>query len=206
MRNARNRQRRSARPSSFRESKPIILIVCEGEKTETEYFLGFAEAACNPAVKVRIADEHGVPKTLVKIAKEYKKDAEEKSGRVGDSSFVYDSIWCVFDVDEHPRLGEAIEMARDNSIELAISNPCIELWLLLHFRENPGMQNRNKMRELLEGYVPGYDKHVDYAAYAAGYQQAVRRASRMDQAAEEAGDAGRNPTTGVYRLTELIRS
>jgi hypothetical protein len=32
------------------------------------------------------------------------------------------------------------------------------------------------------------------------------RASRLDQGAVEVGEAGRNPTTGVYRLTELIRS
>jgi hypothetical protein len=96
-------------------------------------------------------------------------------------------------------------MARDNGIDLAVSNPCFELWLLLHFRDNPGMQDRGKLGKMLTEFVPEYDKHVDYATYAAGYAQAVARSARMDQAAENDGESGRNPTTGVYRLTEVIR-
>ncbi len=96
-------------------------------------------------------------------------------------------------------------MARDNGIRLAISNPCFELWLLLHFRESPGMQDRARMKAMLTKHVPGYDKHVEYATYSAGYTQAVKRAERMDKAAEQAHESGRNPTTGVYKLTESIR-
>ena len=51
---------------------------------------------------------------------------------------------------------------------------------------------------MLIKHVPKYDKHVDYAMYAAGYSQAVTRASKMREAAEEAGETHRNPTTGVY--------
>ena len=54
--------------------------------------------------------------------------------------------------------------------------------------------------------MPKYDKHVDYATYSAGYQQAVMRAKRMDESAESDNDPDRNPTTGVYKLTELIRT
>ena len=38
-----------------------------------------------------------------------------------------------------------------------------------------------------------------------GYPQAVVRASKMDQDAEAAHEPHRNPSTGVYKLTELIR-
>lgn len=141
----------------------------------------------------------------MELAKQYKEQAQAKANREGDDNLAYDSVWCVFDIDEHPRVGEAMEMARDNDICLAISNPCFELWLLLHFRDNPGAQIRDRMKTMLIKHVPEYDKHVDYAAYSAGYGQAVTRASRMDQDAEEVHEPRRNPTTGVYRLTELIR-
>jgi len=39
----------------------------------------------------------------------------------------------VFDVGEHPKLPEALDLARRHEIAVAISNPCIELWFLLHF-------------------------------------------------------------------------
>ena len=205
MASARNRRRRQGRRSAFLEPKPTILVVSEGDVTEPEYIRGLQCACRNPRVTIEVAPEHGVPKTLVEHAKRHKERAQANADREGDDNLAYDSVWCVFDIDEHPRIGEAIEMARDNGISLAISNPCSELWLLLHFRENPGAQHRAKIKAMLEEYVPSYDKHVDYATYSAGYPQAVTRASKMDHDAEKAKEPHRNPTTGVYNLTELIR-
>ena len=193
------------RRPAFLDPKPIILVVSEGEVTEPEYLRGLQRACRNPRVTIEVAPEHGDPKFLVEHAKRYKERAQTQADREKDDNLAYDSVWCVFDRDEHPRFGEAIEMARDNGIRLAISNPCIELWLLLHFRENPGAQLRVKIRAMLSKHVPTYDKHVDYATYAAGYQQAAARAGKMDHDAEAADEPHRNPTTGVYKLTELIR-
>jgi hypothetical protein len=68
------------------------------------------------------------------------------------------------------------------------------------------MQDRDTLRRLLrDKHVPGYDKEVKFSTYSAGYHQAVKRAERMDTSAETEGDAGRNPSTGVYKLTEIIR-
>jgi hypothetical protein len=67
------------------------------------------------------------------------------------------------------------------------------------------MQHRDTIWQKLKKHVPKYDKHVDYATYSAGYSQAVARARRMDDEASEAREPHRNPTTGVYELTELIR-
>ncbi len=97
-------------------------------------------------------------------------------------------------------------MARDNGIELAMSNPCVELWLWLHFADQPGMQHRHDLQSMMKQHIPNYDRHVDYSDYAAGYDEAVRRASRLDENANLDNDEGRNPTTGVWRLTESIRS
>jgi hypothetical protein len=201
----RDRHRRQARRSPFREPKPIILIICEGQNTEPQYFDGFKRSCRNPRVEILIAREHGVPRTLVETAKERKKTAEAEAKRTGDENLGYDSVWCVFDVDEHPHIPDARQMARDNGIELAISNPCFELWLILHFRESPGMRNRHKLREMLVKHVPGYDKNVDYAYYADGYPQAVTRAQRLAIVAANTGMPGRNPSTDVYKLTEIIR-
>ncbi|MCD4727615.1 MAG: RloB family protein, partial [Pirellulales bacterium] len=123
-----------------------------------------------------------------------------------DENLAFDSVWCVFDIDDHPKVAEAKVTARDNNIDLAISNPCFEIWLLLHFRDNPGMQHRDEIGQLLKKHVPGYNKTVDYDKYSNGYSQAVTRAERMDRAAIEANEPERNPTTGVYKLTELIRT
>jgi RloB-like protein len=203
----RNRYRRPGRRDAFRDPRPIILIVCEGKKTEPEYFDGFSRACQNPRVRIELAPEHGVPKTLVETAKQYKRRGEIEAKRERDENLAYDAVWCVFDIDDHPHVGEALEMARDNAIDVAVSNPCFELWLLLHFRDNPGMQSREKTRELLKGFVPDYRKAVDYdGTYSSGYPAAAERAARIDAAAVNDGEPRRNPTTGAYKLSELIRT
>ncbi len=97
-------------------------------------------------------------------------------------------------------------MAEDNDIQLAISNPCFELWLYLHFAEQPGLRHRHDLQRMLKKHLPTYDKHVVYSDYAAGYGEAVKRATRLEENAKANNDEGKNPTTGVWRLTESIRS
>lgn len=200
------RDRRPARREPFRDPRPLMLIVCEGEKTEPQYFRQFALNHENSRVRIELGDKSGAPMTLVKAAKAYKSAAEKAARRERDQNLVYDSVWCVFDIDEHPHVHEAREMADANQIRLAISNPCFELWLVLHLRESPGMKHRHVMQSLLKTLIPDYDEAVDFKHFAPGYERAVERARKLDSLAEQIREPGRNPTTNVYKLTESIIS
>lgn len=202
--NRRNRDRRKGRRSPFLDPKPRILVVCEGKETEPQYLKGFRSACHNPLVDVEVAKGVGVPKTVVSTAKELKKKADEAAKREKDDNLQYEKVWAVFDVDEHPKISDAIQMARDNDIELAISNPSFELWLLLHFADSPGMKSRQAVRDLLDDHIKDYDKHVDFNDYKNGYQQAATRASRLSQTDKTKCVPGDNPSTGVYLLTTSI--
>lgn len=202
----RDRSRKQGRRSAFRTPRKKILIVCEGANTEPQYFKQFANVYRNAIVEVEIAREHGVPLTVVRIATELKNQAIEESKRLVDSYLKYDLVWCVFDVDEHPRLPEALQMASRNGIEVALSNPCFELWLLLHHRGAPGPIGRHRAQAMLKKFVANYDKSVDFHIYQHGYEHAVVRAAQLDSLAESVGEPGKNPTTGVYKLTTAITS
>ena len=202
----RDRKRREARRKPFRNARSVILVVTEGKVTEPEYLRGFARAIKNSRVEIEIVGGAGVPMTIVEAAKERKRAREDQARRERDENLRYDEVWCVFDFDEHPCITDAKQMARDNGLELAISNPCIELWLWLHFAEQPGMRHRHDLQRMMRQHIPGYDKHVEYEDYSEGYENAVRRARRLDVRAKADNEEGRNPTTGVWRLTENIRS
>ena len=116
----------------------------------------------------------------------------------------------MFDVDEHPSVSQAIFEARQSEINVAVSNPCFELWLVLH-RENHkapinsrGIQQRASELGLLAG------KSVPDAAWESledGYEAAKRRAQSLDQMHAGNGSPPRsNPSTGVWRLVDEIRS
>ena len=163
----RDRERKPARREPFREQKPMILVVCEGAVTEKEYLEGIGKKYRNSRVTIEIAPEAGRdPKSLVQVAKDRKKDAEKKSKKQEDDNLAYDQVWCLHDIDEHPpdKITGAKDMARDNGIHLAVSNPCIELWLYLHF-ENTGLIHRDNLEKLLKKHIPQYDKHVKFEDY-----------------------------------------
>lgn len=146
-----------------------------------------------------------MPLSVVRAAKDLKQAALKRAKQEEDQNLAFDSVWCVFDVDNHPKLDEAKLMAGANDIDLAISNPCFELWLLLHFRDNPGALDRVTLRAMLKKFDVGYDKHVSHASYVEEYENAVIRAKRMDDVAEACGNPGCNPSTAVYKLTGTIR-
>jgi hypothetical protein len=200
----RNRNRRPARRPAFRSPKPVVLVVCEGD-SEEQYLRGF-ERACRTA-QLRIQHAQGASRTI-DVARRLTERAAKAARRERDNNLAYDDTWCVFDVDDHThsQLSVARQSAENHKIKLAISNPCFELWLLLHFAEQPGMQTRDRVLELLRHHVPDYDKRIDYAIYHARYANAVARAQSLDTQAETDHEPGRNPTTSVYLLTERIAS
>lgn len=203
--NRRSRERRPARHPAFLQPKKRFLVVCEGERTEPEYLRGLNKHFSRAIVELDIPAEHGVPLTLVKIARRRKENASKEARRTGDDFHAYDQVWCAFDIDEHPNVNDAKQLAGAHAIDLAISNPCIELWLLLHFRDNPGMRHRHDLQSMMRDHVAGYDKGVSFDAYLPGYEEAVQRAQRIEREAEEQGEEGRNPSTSIWKLTQALR-
>lgn len=195
-----------ARRGPTRQPRRRILIVCEGSSTERGYFQSFQHAMRNPRVHVEVAREHGVPMTVVLDAIRLKEEADDAARRQRDENLRWDQVWCVFDVDEHPKLAEAVQRATASSLLLAVSNPCFELWAVLHFQEQRAHVERGKARATLQKHMPGYDKALDFEKMHPGYTKAVQRARALDADAEKHGVPGRNPTTGVYGLTEAIRA
>lgn len=144
------------RRRAFREPRARFLIVCEGEVTEPEYFRDIRQTE-RGLIDLKIVPA-GVPKSVVERAAGMKKDSELEAKRRKDENLRYDHVWCVFDVDVHPFVAEAKQQAMSNSIELAVSNPCFELWFLLHFQDQTAHIERDKVHHLCRKYMPGYQK------------------------------------------------
>ncbi len=81
----RNSRGYSPRKVNTREVRQRFLIVCEGEKTEPNYFRSFHVPKNVAEIDVKGLGEN--PSKLVNSAKELKQQEE------------YDQVWCVFDRD-----------------------------------------------------------------------------------------------------------
>jgi hypothetical protein len=178
------------------------LIVCEGIVTERYCFNELRIYTRSP-IELKIAPG-GDPKTLVERCVELKKAAEKAAKRGKDQNLKYDAVRSVFDVDQHPFLAEAQQQARDNGIKVAISNPCFELWALLHFQDQHAHIERREVQRQCRNYMPEYEKRLPCETLMAAYEEAVARCEELEHWHETRGTAGHNPSTGVHRLAEEI--
>jgi hypothetical protein len=129
-------KRRAPPPSrSSRTEAPlrIVRLLTEGRRTEVEYFAKWA-VEFRGRVTVDFDPFHGAPMSLVERAVTLV-EQKRRAVRRGSGDAPFDDIWCVFDRDEHPYVPEATALAERHGIGVALSNPCFELWLVLHARD-----------------------------------------------------------------------
>jgi len=113
------------RTSANRPEKVRILIVGEGQETEPNYFRGLRD---EPIVRERYA-------ITVKGAHGFSQDAVVKETIKHKARGDYDEVWCIVDVEgpsKAENLSLACNLATKHNIILWLSNPCIEVWFLLH--------------------------------------------------------------------------
>ncbi|MBO1417865.1 RloB family protein [Streptomyces sp. FH025] len=182
------------RKSGYRESRQRLLVVCGAKVTESNYLNGLRSSARNPAVSVKIVEHPKSPSQVVEHA-EFLRD------RAGGE---YDETWCVLDVDEFPNLDQTVIEARRKNIEVAFSNPCFEVWLLLHFMEY--RRSANSFKELLpfleKCFPAGYGKtDQNFSLYGPNWRLAATRAKELAEWGEEHKV---NPSTGMWKLALAI--
>ncbi len=133
-------ERTLKRTSSLRLVKQTILIICEGEVTEPEYFNSFRLTSAN----VKAIGKGMNTISLVKEAIAFR-DIEKRRSRN------YDQCWVVFDKDDFSdgNFNAAIQMAQANGFQVAYSNQAFEFWFLLHFNLYQGSIHRSRYGEML---------------------------------------------------------
>lgn len=136
-----------------RKIKPVILIITEGSQTEPRYFQHFRTRQTNIDIRVvgsRTSSGETDYSNLV-----HKAIQIQNKNQISVSEG--DAVWIVADGDvnyhnpdpvntKDSQLRKARKIADTKGIQLAISNPCFELWYLLHFQkrlEQYHLQNGN---------------------------------------------------------------
>lgn len=181
-----------------------LLVFVEGEVTE-EIYLKDWHRRFRGQVNVQIHEFHGTPMALVERAVSAKaveaKEARRNRGRA------HDEVWCVFDVDEHPLLPEACALAAAEGIRLAITNPCIELWFLLHFVDQTAFIDRHAAQKAAAGHLH-CDKKLTQGALdvlAEHFEAAKMRAETLEKKHHlDATPSPGNPSSGVWRVVDAI--
>ncbi len=147
------------------------------------------------------------PLTLVQRARDHQRTNKRSGRRNGDD---FDEIWCVFVVDDHPQLTQALTEARQSDIGIAISNPCFELWLVLHAHDQTAHVHRHEIQRSAKelGIVQAKRLHPDaIMQLLEGYEEAKQRAIALQERHELNGSGQwANPSSDCYpRLPLSVR-
>lgn len=208
--------REISRGRNRRIPHPVIIIVCEGAKTEPTYFKHFKKR--DKLLRVEIVK--GAKGTSYQAV--INKAIEAKEKHVGKTETEW-SVWCVSDVDadlktpysqssKNSQLREYAKEAANHGFKVALSNPCFEVWFLLHFTYTTGyLQNYGVVARKLSEYLGDYQKDTDiFGILLAEQETAINRAKRLNAFHIEQGkadymDTSVNPHTNVWELVELLR-
>lgn len=193
------KRRSSARRTGFRERRKVFFIATEGSETEPRYFEAYNAPELKKNVHVHLLNrgEGTDPQSVVRRMAKQLRNLGAEAG---------DEFWVVVDKDtwQDQALMDAVATCTKYGFCVAISNPCFELWLLLH---NPGAPKLPLTPALcvaaLERALQGYSK-ADYAVekLIPHVQHAIRHAQRLDAKSNALIPAA--PGTRVYRLAERL--
>lgn len=187
-------------PKKYKQ-QPRVLILCEDSKSGKKY-LEDAASYFRVNLEVEVAHcGHTDPKGIVTVALLRTRH--------------YDRVFCAIDRDAHQNFDEAIQIAGgDPKVELVISYPCFEFWLLLHFghsrkpyaragKNSPGDLVCRDLRKRSE--MTGYNKgnSADLFRVLLDKLPAARITSRR-VLQEALNDQAMNPSTRIHCLIDYI--
>jgi hypothetical protein len=200
---------------SFKRNTPTekiekkILIACEGSDTERIYFNAIRQDLRLPEGRITVIPHDGTdPLRIVNNVLKARQD--RKRDKTWEKE---DLAWAVFDGDEHiennpANWHQAIQKAKSQKVNLAITNPSIEFWYLLHFQDHYPNISRDKAKERLKQHIPNYDKSICYYPdrLKPKTKEAIARANNLERNAKQNKlPEHANPCcSGISQLVQML--
>ncbi len=189
-----------------------ILIVCEGIKTEPNYFKSFNKIT-NGVYVYEVECIGTATNTIQVVDKAISlRDIQARKG------IPYDSVWAVFDKDSFSNkdFNAAILKGESNGIGCAWSNEAFELWYIYHFEHRCTPMSRKDYQQNVTRHISSSTKGFKYQKNLPGMRDillrnggdetmAIRHAEQQAAAFSDSRYATHNPCTMVYKLVRQLR-
>ena len=173
---------RTRKPSRGKKIKPTFFVFCEG-KTEVQYIKFLKSQYRIPLV---------IDPTIKSISINERYIRSYKKGRPIHKK---DKTFLLYDLDV---AGVHKKLSIIKDVKLLVSNPCIELWFLLHLKEQNGVINCKKCNNDLDKKSNGYKKGVISIVLKEQLKKkqlkAINRARKLKQF--------NNPSSTIYLLID----
>ena len=201
------------RKEDIRSKRKYYLIVCEGAKTEPNYFECLKQDLPKGILTSLQIDIEGTGRNTQSLVDEAMRI---KSKYESDYNRPIDKLWTVFDKDSFDTndFNSAILRCKNATPEIgcAWSNEAFELWYLLHFHYYNSPISRRDYKQLIEENLRPYiGEEYEYQKNSEEMYSLMKRFGSIDDAIRNAkmleelyGDrsdfANHNPRTKVHEL------
>jgi hypothetical protein len=184
--------------------KRLIIVATEGAETEKQYFNSLFGAYHMPRVLVEVLPTQkgfSAPQYVLERLRDVKNDQDLNLDE-------NDELWLVVDRDKwnDNQLEAAVADAISEGFHVAVSNPCFEVWLILHICAFPpsGCQTSRECKMYLRS-IGGADRkdRLSISRLKGGIDSAHQRATALDVDTSPA--IPNAPGTRVYKLIESIQ-
>ena len=195
-----------------KEKRSVFYVALEGSVTERKYFDALIKA-------FNLRNVYMLKKTKTRswqpndVVKRLEREMRKRNDDHGDT--FEEEYWAVIDTDDRSldSLQEVASRAANKKICIAASNPCFELWLLLHYvalNQLSGVEGSvatggcDKVIEYLKRHFDGnYDKSAfNPSKYTQKLTEAISNATISDPHYDDAWMT--NVCSHVYKLVESI--
>jgi hypothetical protein len=182
--------------------------VCEGEKTEPNYFEDLRHDLRLASANVIVTgDSDPDPRSVVAFGlEEYHQDGD------------YDRLYCVFDRDTHSKQNfdaaiQRLRRARRDGVDAhwTVSYPCFEYWILLHYESSARRYTHpdspcNQVMDDVQDHLPNYGKgmHGLFEETKPRLDEAIERSRRRWREAKNSRSL--NPSTKVHKLVIYLQN
>jgi hypothetical protein len=197
-----SRRRQVNRTRRIRKRNRFLWIAAEGDnKTERLYFNHLNREQSEYVIKFAPGNDTD-PIHMIKSVYSCLKDGEPEDAGI-----------VVFDTDTGESRQNIINKAKANArktpVKLILSNPCIEIWYLLHFRYSTGaVKSSRRAKEELAEYIPGYHESRDiYPIIRDKIPEALKNANKLRRYHEQVGnrrEIDQNPMTDLDQVIKLF--
>jgi hypothetical protein len=191
------KQRPLDRSVPHRRDTRLIIIAAEGRKTEKQYFAQFRDTRIQVKVLPTGEDNQSSPKHVINRLVNYSEEYQIGKG---------DELWLMIDVDRWKNLGEISHEAVRRGYQLAMSNPCFEVWLLCHYREPPELApDCQSIEDILRDLLgSSYNKsNLNLSRFSGKLDMAIQVAKKLDTTPEDRWP--QSVGSHVYRVALSIR-
>ncbi len=211
------------RAGGFLEAEKLFILSYEGTVSEKKYFEDFRksklfnDSGLIEIISLKRTKKSGTdPISVKKLLQEAKREYRFKNT---------DEFWLVIDRDDWESIHHhnfdslVLDCKAEENFFLAMSNPCFEIWLILHLKdinefseeekqklvENEKISNSKNYIDtvLSETQGRGYNKRPNPMIFLPLTQVAIDRAKALDNGVEEYPI---NLGTHIYKLVEKLSS